>query len=308
MSGLEHDSLFAKSIVFVKRALAHRDANRLDEFQLWAALALELLGKAALAAIHPALVADPQNADSMFAACGRPISAKVKSIGASTVFARLRHLDKRFDDVAEKFCIAMAERRNADLHSGDAPFAAFLPGAWLPKYWETCIAILGMQGKSLSDWVGSKEATDAEAIVTKAMTVLEQTVRARMEVAGKTFAARYSGAALEALKNVPWPFGRPSTGADMEQVERCPACGLASLLALDYMAEELLEPKYAEDAEPEETWLEQVKIYFAATEFVCPACELHLTGQDELAAAGLPLEAEVVEAREPEWEPDYGNC
>ena len=57
MATFERDALFTKSIVFIKRALAHRDDSRPDEFQLWAALALELLGKSALAAIHPALIA-----------------------------------------------------------------------------------------------------------------------------------------------------------------------------------------------------------------------------------------------------------
>ena len=107
-------------------------------------MALELLGKSALAAIHPALIADPQNVDSIFAACGHPISTTVKTIPAKTVFARLKHLDKKFDDKTEKFCNAMAERRNAELHSGEAPFAAFLPDAWVPKYWETCSTILAM--------------------------------------------------------------------------------------------------------------------------------------------------------------------
>ena len=132
MATFERDALFAKSIVFIKRALAHRDGNRLDEFQLWAALALELLGKSALAAIHPALIADPQNADSLFAACGHPISTTEKTITGKTVFARLRHLDKKFDNRTEDFCNAMAIRRNGELHSGTAPFAAFLPDAWLP--------------------------------------------------------------------------------------------------------------------------------------------------------------------------------
>src|SRR3989442_2242650 len=138
MVALQRDAVFAKSIGFIKRALAHRDGNRPEEFQLWAALALELLGKSALATIHPALIADPQNVDSMFAACGHPIGTNVKTIAAKTVFSMLRHLDKKFDDKTEKFCNAMAERRNAELHSGEAPFAAFLPDAWLPKYWETC--------------------------------------------------------------------------------------------------------------------------------------------------------------------------
>jgi len=242
VSGLEHESLFTKSVLFIKRALAHRDANHLDEFQLWAALALELLGKAALAAIHPALVADPQNADSLFAACGRPISKKVKSIGASTVFSRLKHLDKKFDDKAETFCAALAERRNTDLHSGSAPFAAFLPDAWVPKYWETCSLILGMQGKTLEEWVGVDEANGANAIVAKAISALDHAVKARIAAARDSFASKYSKAVCDAVKGQPWPFGRPAVEGELEQDEECPACGFSGLIGFDYMTEETLEP------------------------------------------------------------------
>lgn len=307
MAALERDVLFAKSIVFIKRALAHRDGNRPDEFQLWAALALELLGKSALAAIHPALIADPQNVHSMFAACGHPISTIVKTIPGKTVFSRLRHLDKKFDDKTETFCNAIAERRNAELHSGEAPFAAFLPDAWLPKYWETCSTILAMQGMSLKEWVGSDEAAGADLVISRAISALEHAVSARILAARESFAEKYSVKALEALQAIPWPFGRPALGGQLEQEEKCPACGLAALLAFEHITEEPLEQTYTEGGEPE-PWLEQVKVFYAADEFACLACGLRLDGQDELAAADLPLDTEMVEEREPEWESDYGNC
>ena len=77
------------------------------------------------------------------------------------------------------------------------------------------------------------------------------------------------------------------------------------------MAEEPHEPSYSEDGEPEEKeepWLERVKVSYVSKEFGCPACGLRISGQDELAVAELPLETEQIEEREPEWEPDYGNC
>ena len=61
----------------------------MGEYQLWASLALELLGKFALAQIHPCLVADPQSSVSLFAAAGVNIGTDVKTISAKTVFERL---------------------------------------------------------------------------------------------------------------------------------------------------------------------------------------------------------------------------
>ena len=315
MSTFERDALFAKSIVFIKRALAHRDGNHPDEFQLWAALALELLGKSALSAIHPALIADPQKADSLFAACGRPISTTEKTITGKTVFARLKHLDKKFDQETEDFCNAIAMRRNEELHSGKAPFAAFLPDAWLPKYWETCSVILAMQNSSLKEWIGPDEAAGADSIVSMAITALEHAVSARIVAAKENFTKKYSGDTLEALRVIPWPFGRPSLGGQFEQDEQCPACGLTARLGFDQVAEELLDQPYeelldqpyTEDDEPG-PWLERVKVSYAADEFACSACGLRLKGRNELAAADLPLDTEMEEERKPEWESGYGNC
>ena len=307
MATFERDALFAKSIVFITRALAHRDGNRQDEFQLWAALALELLGKSALAAIHPALIADPQSADSMFAACGRPISTTEKTITGKTVFARLRHLDKKFDEKTEKFCNAIAMRRNEELHSGKAPFAAFRHDAWLRKYWETCSVILAMQNSSLKEWIGPGEAAGADSIVSKAITAREHAVLARIGAAKESFTKKHSGDTLAALRAIPWPFGPPTLGSQLEQDEQCPACGFTARLGFDQVAEGLLEQMYTEDDEPG-SWLELVAVSYAADEFACSACGLHLEGRDELAAANLPLDIEVEEEREPEWESDYGNC
>src|SRR3569832_2031077 len=67
---LSPDALFAKSQTYIARALAAKGRSDLGEYQFWASLALELLGKSALAQIHPCLIADPQSSISIFAAAG----------------------------------------------------------------------------------------------------------------------------------------------------------------------------------------------------------------------------------------------
>jgi hypothetical protein len=94
---LAADTLLAKSKAFIARALAAKGRNELGEYQLWSSLALEALGEAALADGHPCLVADPQSPASMFAAAGMNINPDVKTITAKTLFERLTHLSKRFD-------------------------------------------------------------------------------------------------------------------------------------------------------------------------------------------------------------------
>src|SRR3989442_2058018 len=101
---LERDALYAKSQVYIHRGFRAQANNDTEEYQLWASLALELLGKAALAKVHPALVCDPQHFPSLFAACGRQTSPDIRTIIAKTLFERLGHVDKAFDARHQKFC------------------------------------------------------------------------------------------------------------------------------------------------------------------------------------------------------------
>ena len=66
-AAITKEGLIAKSRIYIQRAFRAKLADDLDEYQLWASLALELLGKAALAGIHPSLVVDPNHYESLFA-------------------------------------------------------------------------------------------------------------------------------------------------------------------------------------------------------------------------------------------------
>jgi hypothetical protein len=77
------EALHAKSKVYIGRALARKGSSDLDEYRLWASLALELLGKAALARKHPSLVVDPTHWQSMFVAAGINVTTDVKTITAA---------------------------------------------------------------------------------------------------------------------------------------------------------------------------------------------------------------------------------
>lgn len=52
---LAPEALYAKSKIYIRRGFRAQSDGDIEEYQLWASLALELLGKAALAKVHPAL-------------------------------------------------------------------------------------------------------------------------------------------------------------------------------------------------------------------------------------------------------------
>lgn len=119
MSALDAAAVWEKSRAFIRRALAARNANDFADFGLWTSLSLEMLGKAMLADIHPALIVDPQKPESLLVACGIPLTTSPRTIMAKTVFSRLTLISKPFDLTQEKICLGIMDRRNAHLHSGN---------------------------------------------------------------------------------------------------------------------------------------------------------------------------------------------
>jgi hypothetical protein len=152
---LSAEALMGKSKAYIARALAAKARGSMSEHQLWASLALELLGKAALAKVHPCLVADPQSSISLFAAAGMNVGTDIKTIVAKTVFERLTHISKRLDKKTQEFCTNMSLKRNAELHSGEVPFEAVVPSSWEGRFWHTVEIILEATDSTIEAWLGA---------------------------------------------------------------------------------------------------------------------------------------------------------
>ena len=184
---IDKETLLGKSKAYIKRALHCKDEDDLDQYQLWASLALELLGKAALSAIHPSLIVDPTHYQSLFAASGINISSDIKTIRGKTLFARLAHLSPEFDKNVKNFSEALSQRRNAELHSGETPFQTMRLDAWERQYWYAAQLILEMAESSLDEWLGADQAKAPKKIIRQAREVTRKAVRLRIEYATRDF-------------------------------------------------------------------------------------------------------------------------
>jgi hypothetical protein len=146
----DYDAIWLKAVAFINRALDATDD--FEERAFWAVCSLELLAKAALAKISPALIADI-NADgnSLLIATGLHQDASTfVSVPAKTVFKRCQSLTKQFDSTRAN---KIAANRNGYLHSG-APFCAAIP-------------LLPAQDKELADFVGSDRQEEINLLLTR---------------------------------------------------------------------------------------------------------------------------------------------
>jgi hypothetical protein len=305
----DYNALYAKSQLYVRRAFRARSANDFDEYRLWASLAVELLGKAALARVSPSLIADPTHQESLFAACGVPLGTDYKTITAKTLFSRLSHISKDFDPQVQKFCEQLALQRNAELHSGEAPFVGAAQEVWEREYWYAVSMLLKAQERDLDSWLGAEEAAAPKEAVAAAEHAVMQAVAQRVE--------RFRTQFLEAHKN---PTKRAQLIADSEKIlpwerhkefsiyaddyvsQKCPACGATGVLGGTLWSEEL-----SEEQDDEDPTVEYVDKTYLSEEFRCFTCGFVADGRREVLGAGITDEFYETDTRERQFEPEYDN-
>src|SRR5919202_1021166 len=145
--GWSKDALLAKAQRYAEEMLSHSHDDW--RFAFWSTLSLELLARAALAHINPALLADPKDWNNLYHALGfQPKSKKftARSIDITTVLNRLQEVLPSFTKELENFGSIHMHRRNEELHSGNTPFDSFSSSGWLPTYYQTCEVLLKSMG------------------------------------------------------------------------------------------------------------------------------------------------------------------
>lgn len=266
------EPLWQKARLYVQRALAEDRNGPL--FPLWLTLALEFIGRAALARVHPVLLADPRDGDNILYAFGYSTKERgPRSVPAKTVFTRCAVVVADFTGEDADDCLALVERRNAELHSGMPAFENYPSRLWLANYFRMTELLLGGSGKTLEDLFGTAEADAAHRMVEGMLSEVLADVRRRIQACKKVFDAlpsedqevRQRGAEKE-------PAGH------LQAAVQCPACGSLALFTGEQVGAE--EPRLEDD----ELVVTRTVLPTACR---CGACGLALDGYKELHAAEL---------------------
>jgi hypothetical protein len=276
MTGFEYDTLFEKARLFIAHGIEARNSGAPVIWQLNAALSLEVLAKAALASVHPVLVADPTSEESLLAACGRQVGTTRKSLGAVATFNRVRKLWPGFTKTHIDFCTAMAARRNAHLHSGELPFADVPDSAWVSVFWDTTKTLLAAQNKTLVDVVDGAEAQRVEALIAERITALEHAIQARVASHRAAFNEKYPARSAQRraldTQRAQGSLVRPSfadLAPEMIQTEPCPACGYNGATAFERLHDEPTTLPVNADEETGEVdeWRSFLLVHYGAVAF-----------------------------------------
>jgi hypothetical protein len=282
-------------------------------FPFWATLSLELLGRATLAKVHPALLADPQQGENILYAFGYGTAKNPKSIPAKTLFSRCQVVVPDFTGEDFIFCMSMIERRNQELHTGTPAFDDFPTQLWLAKYFRICKILLSFQTHNLIDLFGTDEAAAAEKMITAAEQKLVAKVRKLIEEAAKNFRLLDKDVQEEKMKEGARLASRQTTrdGEKIGKIVNCPACGAEALLLGEKISAQ--EPKLFEG-------ILYTELVILPTKFCCFSCELSIEGHDNLHAVDFGGQFTTYEEHDPVkyylagvdiaeylYEDEYGN-
>jgi hypothetical protein len=247
------------------------------DYGLWSSLSLELLARAALANVHPALLAEPDRAGAnLVSALGfEPIVKRFspRSIGVSEVFTRLVAMLPEFTTEHEGFGNLHTGRRNAELHSGEMGFDGVKGSSWQPRFYQTCAVLLSSMGLTLEEFVGADEAMAADAIMAASADESAKAVKGDVEAHGKVWQVKGDDerATLAAQAEV-W-----ATRQAGHRVH-CPACGSNALVTGGPVSAPVRKLEEDEIVEKQE---------YLPGHFECIACGLKINGLSRLAVVGL---------------------
>lgn len=249
-----------------------------DEWQaaFWSTLALEMLARAALAKVSPALLADSTNWHHIYYALGHEPNAQKytpKSITITEVLVRLRDIVPGFTTELERFCIAHTGNRNAELHSGATPFDGVPSSSWRPMFYQASAALLQSMKLGLEDLVSEEEAEIANKEIAAAV---DATAKAAVGQV-KAYLTVWQGKSEGERKKLTKQAEAWATRHVGHRVN-CPACQCDALV----VGEPIAAPKKTID-DDEITEIQQ----YLPSQFECVACGLKISGLSQLGAVGL---------------------
>ena len=272
----EKEPQWAKARLFFERAFEEPREDPL--FGLWCSLGLELLARAAIASVNPALLAepDPDHKNVLQALNLVPAGGPRKSLGIARVLNLCRTVFPKFSEDDRKVALALANRRNDELHSGASAFTEYPPNEWLVSFYHACGSLTDSMGETLESLFGKPEADLATEVLSQNQSAVKSKVMQLIADHAKLFSAKSPEQQRLATE---------SAKIEGEQLSRkrhhrvtCPACAsVATVQGEPFGPEKVLH----------EDGLIRVRQAVSPRLFSCPACGLKLQGYAELDVAEI---------------------
>lgn len=273
------DALLSKAKIYFKKASTEERDSLF--FGMYCALGLELLARASLANMSPALLADSSTESLLYALGLKDVGGKQKSIMTNKVIILCGELIPDFNKDIQQVATLMTERRNEELHTGGGGFAEYNIDNWIAGFYQACQVLGASMGETLETLFGREVAKEANDIMNQDAENIKKTVLDRISARKKTYQDDVANRPdeIDKLKDISEKEVREKTHRGYHKVT-CPCCGNNALIFGK-------EPLSGHEAiEGEEV---VVRKEVTASSFQCNVCKLRLNSYAELKCAGVPL-------------------
>lgn len=250
-------------------------------YRIWCFLYFEFLARAALAKIHPVLMADPSDAMNILYPFGVSSSKPPKSIPAKTIYVRCRKLIPGFDENALKFSQILAHARNKEFHSGESGLQLLKDKNFRPQLFRTTKILCNYLDEEITDFFNEEEVKELEDTLQKNI----EEIKGRADTKVKKHREKYESLngdekktlVRESQQKFRGTFNRHGNSYDQKN---CPACkNLGTLLG--GRIENIKREIFGDNNFQETTT-------FASQRFICFPCGLDLN-REELEAVNMPI-------------------
>lgn len=156
--------LLSKAQLYIDRAYQNQEDSSI--FALWMILSLELIARAAIANVHPVLLANPNRVPNLYYAIGRQdLCESPKSVSAKTVFDRCETLFHSFTRSEKDFCNALRGLRNAEIHSGESVLELIPVPNWQLNLFRVYELLLRTMDLEIDDVVPSEYSSTVQEML-----------------------------------------------------------------------------------------------------------------------------------------------
>lgn len=296
----EHADLWAKAKLFINRALVSDGSRDFEERAFWAAAALELLAKAALARVSPLLIIPPDaEGKNVLAALGVIVydGSAIETVPAKALWARS---ERAFRPFAQKEASLISSGRNEYIHGTGTGLPTMPEAVWWGRYWNQASILVVAMDQDLEAFVGRSRLTQVEGYLQGHKEHIKEHVASLVARSQQRLAQRHNPAIAAGLRDELALAVDLSATLSYRQPESCPACNEIGLLEGEESGDRDVD--WGED--PWSTPVATVEIY--ADHFSCANCRLVLNRAELIEQAGLPTTFSVEEDYVPD-EADYGN-
>jgi len=276
--------LYEKSKILINYALmSHEDPH---QHNIWCSLALEVLGKSLLSNIHPSLIVDPKNKDSILMASKIQRNCNLKTITWTELFDIIHKIVVEFDKNSLEFCKNLSTQRNTELHSGGSPFNKITPEQE-GQYWNIADHLLKNMGKNLDNWVDVESIHKKVDLIRGYKKALHLSTKFKIDTARSYFnnlkiEEKTKLKSLEFVKNrslFATPFEKFKY--DLIWEVECPSCKSNAFMG-GKKTGEIIKKRRKFDPK-----IDQRTYQFLGEVFSCMVCTLELNGYDEIKLAKL---------------------